>query len=50
MLCQQLTPVAQWDFENGWPMKVMEPELRIDSNGCGVEELTVAHEGTTRVK
>jgi phage tail-like protein len=41
--------VAQWDFENGWPMKVTGPELKADSNAYGVEELTIVHEGIRRV-
>jgi phage tail-like protein len=49
MLNQELNPVAQWDFENGWPMKVTGPELKADSNAYGVEELTVVHEGIRRV-
>ena len=49
MLNQELSPVAQWDFENGWPMKVTGPELKADSNAYGVEELTVVHEGIRRV-
>ena len=50
MLNQELNPVAQWDFENGWPMKVTGPELKADSNAYAIEELTVVHEGIKRVK
>ena len=50
MLSQDLAPVAQWDFENGWPMKVTGPELKADSNAFGVEELTIVHEGIVRVQ
>ena len=32
MLNQQLEPVAQWDFERGWPLKVTGPELKAESN------------------
>lgn len=49
MLNQELSPVAQWDFENGWPMKVTGPELKADSNAYGLEELTIVHEGIRRV-
>ena len=49
MLNQELTPVAQWDFEFGWPMKVTGPELKADSNAYGLEELTIVHEGIRRV-
>ncbi len=44
MLDQHLKPSAQWDFENGWPVKVSGPQLKADSNQIGVEELTIAHE------
>ena len=50
MLNQELNPVAQWDFENGWPMKVTGPELKADSNAYGIEELTIVHEGIIRTK
>ena len=49
MLNQNLSPVAQWDFVNAWPSKVTGPELKSDSNAYGVEELTIVHEGITRV-
>ena len=49
MLNQELSPVAQWYFENGWPMKVTGPELKADSNAYGIEELTIVHEGIRRV-
>jgi phage tail-like protein len=49
MLNQELTPVAQWDFENGWPLKVSGPDLKADSNAYGVEELSIVHEGIRRI-
>jgi phage tail-like protein len=49
MLDQTLTPVAQWDFVNGWPSKVSGPQVQSDSNAFGVEEVTIVHEGITRV-
>ena len=50
MLNQELSPVAQWDFTNGWPSKVTGPELKSDSNAYGIEELTIVHEHITRIK
>jgi phage tail-like protein len=44
------TLVAQWTFDRGWPVKVTGPSVKSDSNEVGVEELTIAHEGTRRVK
>jgi phage tail-like protein len=49
MLNQQLAKVAQWDFEKGWPLKVTGPELKSESNQYGIEELTIVHEGMSRV-
>ena len=50
MYDQQLKPVAQWNFERGWPIKVTGPQPKSDSNEIGIEELTIAHEYITRVK
>jgi phage tail-like protein len=50
MLDQEGSPVAQWDFVNGWPSKVSGPDLKADSNAFGVEEITIVHEGIKRVK
>ena len=44
------TPVAQWDFTNGWPSKVTGPSLTSDATAFGVEEITIVHEGIKRVK
>ena len=44
------TPVAQWDFVNGWPSKVSGPSLTADSTAFGVEEMTIVHEGIKRIK
>ena len=49
MFDQQLNPVAQWDFERAWPVKVSGPQPKADSNEVGVEELTIAHEYIKRV-
>lgn len=50
MFNQSLEPVAQWNFERGWPKKVTGPQPKSDSNEIGVEELTIAHEYITRVQ
>ena len=50
MLDQELTPVAQWDFENAWPSKVSGPQVQSDSNNYGVEELTIVHEYIVRIQ
>ena len=49
MFDQHLKPVARWDFEGAWPVKVTGPQPKADSNEIGVEELTVAHEYIKRV-
>jgi phage tail-like protein len=45
----KLKPVARWDFESAWPVKVTGPQPKADSNEIGIEELTLAHEYITRV-
>lgn len=50
MFDQSLTPVAQWDFERAWPVKVTGPQLQSDSNAFGIEEMVITHEYITRVK
>jgi phage tail-like protein len=50
MFDQALTPVAQWDFENAWPVKITGPSLQSDSNAFGIEEMTITHEYIKRVK
>jgi len=40
---------AQWTFVNGWPSKVSGPSIKADSNEVGIEEMTIVHEGITRV-
>lgn len=49
MFDQTLSPVARWDFENAWPVKVTGPQPKSDSNEVGVEEMVIAHEYITRV-
>lgn len=50
MFDQSLSPVAEWKFERGWPMKVTGPQLQSDSNAFGVEEMVITHEYIVRVK
>jgi phage tail-like protein len=49
MFDQNLTEIARWDFVRGWPSKVSGPQLQSDSNTFGIEEMTIVHEGITRV-
>lgn len=41
--------IGRWNLENAWPSKVTGPEM--DSGGANlmVEEMTIVHEGITRV-
>jgi len=48
MFDQSLKPVAKWDFERAWPVKVSGPTVKSDSNEFGIEELVITHEGLTR--
>ena len=50
MMDQELKPVARWNFERGWPVKVTGPKLQSNSNEIGIEELTIAHERLERIK
>jgi phage tail-like protein len=50
MYNQHLSPVARWDFEKAWPMKVSGPQPKADSNDIGIEELTITHEYIKRVQ
>lgn len=49
MLDETYQEVARWNFEFGWPSKVSGPTPKADSNEVGIEELTIVHEGITRV-
>jgi len=48
MLNHEGAIVATWTFDRGWPVKVTGPSVKSDSNEIGVEEMTIAHEGTRR--
>ncbi len=50
MYDQTMKPVARWNFEKAWPVKVSGPQPKADSNEIGVEELTIAHEYIVRVQ
>lgn len=50
MLNQDLSEVARWNFERGWPSKVSGPSLKSSANEIGIEDLTIVHEGLERVK
>jgi phage tail-like protein len=50
MYDQHLKPMARWNFEQAWPVKVSGPQPKADSNEIGVEELTIAHEYIVRVQ
>ncbi len=50
MMDHNLKPMARWNFERGWPVKVTGPKLQSNSNEIGIEELTIAHERLERVK
>ncbi|MDZ4764662.1 MAG: phage tail protein [Chloroflexota bacterium] len=41
--------VAQWDFVSAWPSKLSGPSLNTDSSAVGIEEVTIVHEGISRV-
>ncbi len=41
--------IARWNFENAWPSKVTGPEMDAGGQDYMVEEVTIVHEGMTRV-
>jgi phage tail-like protein len=49
MFDQNLKEVARWNFERAWPTKVSGPSIRSDTNEISIEDLTITHEGLTRV-
>lgn len=42
--------VARWNLENAWPSKVTGPEMDSGSTNYMIEDMTIVHEGMTRVK
>ena len=50
MLDQNGDPVAQWDFQRAWPIKVTGPQPKSDSNEIGIEEMVLTHEYIERVQ
>ncbi|MEO0561276.1 MAG: phage tail protein [Chloroflexota bacterium] len=49
MYDQKKTIVAQWNFVNAWPAKIDGLQFTAETNGYGVEELVLTHEGCARV-
>ncbi len=41
--------IARWNFENAWPSRVTGPEMDAGGQDYMVEEVTIVHEGMTRV-
>ena len=46
---QENKEVARWNFTNAWPSKVIGPEMDAGSTTYMVEDVTIVHEGVTRV-
>jgi phage tail-like protein len=42
--------VARFNFVNGWPSRWKGPDLSATNNQVAVEEITIVHEGITRIK
>lgn len=42
--------VLRWNFVNGWISKYTGPSLNAGGNDVAIEEVTIAHEGLTRLK
>ena len=41
--------IARWNLENAWPSKVTGPEMDSSGQNLMVEEMTIVHEGISRV-
>jgi phage tail-like protein len=41
--------IARWNLDNAWPSKVTGPEMDAGSQDYMVEEITIVHEGMSRV-
>ena len=41
--------IARWNLDNAWPSKVTGPEMDAGSTDYMVEEMTIVHEGMSRV-
>jgi phage tail-like protein len=50
MYDQSLKPIAEWNLENAWPVKVTGPSLQSDSNALGIEEVQITFEFMKRTK
>lgn len=46
---QDGTEVARWNFLRAWPSKVDGPAPKADSSDYLIEEMTIVHEGMTRM-
>jgi phage tail-like protein len=47
---QANSEIARWNFVEGWPSKMTGPQLNANNNDIAIEEVTIAHEGLSRVK
>ena len=50
MYDQTNNAMAEWTFDNAWPVKVSGPTLNAGANEIAIEELHIAHEGMRRNK
>ena len=41
--------IARWNFESAWPSKVTGPDMDSGGTDYMVEDMTIVHEGMTRV-
>ena len=41
--------IARWNLDNAWPSKVTGPDMDAGSGDYMVEEITIVHEGMSRV-
>jgi phage tail-like protein len=49
MFDRNYNSIVTWNIVNAWPSKLSGPSIASDSNDFSIEELTIVHEGLTRL-
>jgi phage tail-like protein len=49
MFDRNYNSIVTWNITNAWPSKLSGPSIASDSNDFSIEELTIVHEGLTRL-
>lgn len=49
MFDRNYNSIVTWNIVNAWPSKISGPSIASDSNDFAIEEMTIVHEGLTRL-